>query len=79
MHTSTLSGSLLEKTKIKRKIVTIDPISKLAKERFEDYMDGLHSCYIDDEVNEVLYLTSVNKKYKFTMHKKKDINWKLIK
>lgn len=79
MHTSTLSGSSLEKTKIKRKIVTIDPISKLAKERFEDYMDGLHSCYIDDEVNEVLYLTSVNKKYKFTMHKKEDINWKLIK
>lgn len=79
MHTSTLSGSSLEKSKTKRKIVTIDPISKIAQERFDECMDGLHSCYVDDEVNEVLYLTSVNKKYKFIMHKKEDINWKLIK
>jgi hypothetical protein len=79
MQGSTLSKNSLENTKIKRKIVTIDPISKLAQERFDEYMDGLHSCYIDDEVNETLYLTSVNRKYKFTMNKKNDNNWKLIK
>jgi hypothetical protein len=79
MQGATLTETSLEKNKIKRKIVTIDPISKLAQERFEENMDGLHSCYVDDEVNETLYLTSVNKKYKFTMSKKNDSNWKLTK
>lgn len=79
MQSSTPTQSSPEKSKVKRKIVTIDPLTKIAQERFEDYMDGLHSCYVDDEVNGILYLTSVNKKYKFTMNKKNDTNWKLVK
>jgi hypothetical protein len=79
MTCSVLSENKLEKSKAKRKIIAVDPISEIAQERFEFYMDSLHSCYIDDEINENLYLTSVNKKYKFVMNKKNDKNWKLVK
>jgi hypothetical protein len=79
MTYSVLSENKLEKSKAKRKIIAVDPISEIAQERFEFYMDSLHSCYIDDEINENLYLTSVNKKYKFVMNKKNDKNWKLVK
>lgn len=79
MTCSVLSENKLEKSKAKRKIIAVDPISEIAQERFEFHMDSLHSCYIDDEIDENLYLTSVNKKYKFVMNKKNDKNWKLVK
>jgi len=80
MTCSVLSENTLEKSKAKRKIVAVDPISEIAQERFEFYMDSLHSCYVDKEDDGGnLYLTSVNKKYKFVINKKDDQNWKLIK
>ena len=42
-------------------------------------MDNLHSCYVDSEKNETMFLTSVNGKYKFTMDVKEDSNWQIIK
>lgn len=66
-------------TKIKRKIITVNPISKLAKIRFEEMMDSLHSCYVEGEDDAMMFLCSVNKKYQFIVNKKNDTNWKLIK
>ncbi len=66
-------------TKIKRKIISVEPISPKAKERFSDYMDNLHSCYVEDEDTMKFFLCSINKKYRFVIDKKKDENWKLVK
>ncbi len=64
---------------VKRKFVCVEPTSNVAKMRFHTEMDNLHSCYVDDEKNDVMYLSSVNGKYKFTMNKKEDSNWKIVK
>lgn len=66
-------------TKVKRKIITVEPISNVSKNRFNSLMSNLHSCYVDDEKDDTMYLTSVNGKYKFTMSTKDDFNWRIIK
>jgi len=63
----------------KRKMVCVQPKSSMASIRFDLDMDKLHSCYVDDEHNEVLSLTSINKKYKFKMYKKNDDHWVIVK
>ena len=65
--------------KTKRKIVSVEPITDIAKNRFDLYMNGLHSCYVDDENDYSMYLTSINKKYKFNMNKIGDLNWRVVK
>jgi hypothetical protein len=42
-------------------------------------MDNLHSCYVDDEKDGTMFLTSVNGKYKFTLNKAQDFNWQIVK
>jgi len=66
-------------TAIKRKFIYVEPISSMAKLRFDTEMDGLHSCYIDDEREGTIFLSSVNGKYKFSMKRKEDSNWVIIK
>jgi predicted regulator of Ras-like GTPase activity (Roadblock/LC7/MglB family) len=66
-------------TVIKRKFVCVEPISNIAKMRFNMEMDSLHSCYVEGEDDIMMFLCSVNKKYQFIVNKKNDTNWKLIK
>ena len=66
-------------TAIKRKFVCVEPVSCVAKLRFDTEMDNLHSCYIDNENDGTMFLTSVNGKYKFTVNKKQDSNWQIVK
>tara|TARA_R100000030_G_scaffold12316_2_gene8230 strand:+ start:3416 stop:3616 length:201 start_codon:yes stop_codon:yes gene_type:complete len=63
----------------KRKMVCVDPRSNAARLRFVTEMSKLHSCYIDNELNGILYLTSINGKYRFSMNKKEDKNWAVVK
>ena len=66
-------------TATKRKFVCVEPVSNLAKVRFDVEMDNLHSCYVDDEKDGIMFLTSVNGKYKFTLNKTQDFNWQIVK
>ena len=66
-------------TASKRKFICVNPVSNLAKLRFDTEMDHLHSCYVDDEKDETVFLTSVNGKYKFTLNKTQDSNWQIVK
>ena len=66
-------------TAIKRKFVCVEPVSSIARIRFDIDMDGLHSCYVDEENGNTLLLTSINQKYKFSMNKKEDANWVIVK
>jgi hypothetical protein len=66
-------------TATKRKFVCVEPVSSLARLRFDMEMDNLHSCYVDSEEDGLMFLSSVNNKYKFVMNKKDDENWKLVK
>lgn len=70
---------LLEMSKVKRKMVCVVPQSSAAKLRFYTDMSNLHSCYVDNEVDGILYLSSITGKYRFTMNKKEDSHWVLSK
>ena len=63
----------------KRKMICVQPKTSIANIRFELDMDKLHSCYVDDESEGILSLTSINKKYKFKMSKNNDNNWNIVK
>lgn len=67
------------KSKIKRKMVNVSPISTKAKNRFYVEMDGLHGCYVVEEDTENFFLSSINKRYNFSVSKSNDLHWKLIK
>ena len=65
--------------KPKNKFVAVVPLSKIAKSRFADDMDLLHSCRVEKETETDMYLSSISGRYLFTYNKQKDTNWKLIK
>ena len=70
---------LLMMTKVKRKIISVEPITPIANTRFKEEMDLLTSCYVEDENETQVFLCSVNMKYKFIMNKKEDKNWRIVK
>jgi hypothetical protein len=65
--------------KVKRKIISVEPITSIAQNRFKEEMNLLTSCYVEDENETQVFLCSVNKKYKFIMNKNEDKNWKIVK
>lgn len=66
-------------TKVKRKIVNVEPITNKAKNRFANMMDNLHGCYVEQETDKQVFLASINKRYFFWIDKVNDPNWKIVK
>jgi hypothetical protein len=66
-------------TKVKRKMVNVEPISSKAKNRFANMMDKLHGCNVEQETDDKMFLASINKKYFFWVDKLNDPNWKIVK
>ena len=66
-------------TKVKRKMVNVEPISSKAKNRFANNMDKLHGCHVEQETDDKMFLASINKKYFFWVLKTNDPNWNFIK
>jgi len=65
-------------TKVKRKMVSVEPISNKAKNRFANTMDKLHGCHVEQETDNQMFLASINKQYFFWVEKVNDPNWKVI-
>lgn len=66
-------------TKVKRKMVNVEPISSKAKNRFANMMDRLHGCHVEQETEDKLFLASINRRYFFWIDKTNDPNWKIVK
>jgi hypothetical protein len=66
-------------TKPKAKFVTVSPLSSKAKNRFVNIMDSLHSCIVEQEIDNKLFLVSLNKKYCFWIQKEGNEHWKVEK
>jgi|TARA_Y100000289_G_C3924989_1_gene152766 hypothetical protein len=62
----------------KSKFITVKPKSVKAKNRFHNLMDQLHSCKIESEDQEKMFLSSISGKYHFWMNKQNDSNWEII-
>jgi hypothetical protein len=66
-------------TKVKRKMVNVEPISNKAKNRFANIMDKLHGCHVEQETDTKLFLASINKQYFFWIDKVNDSHWRVVK
>ena len=64
---------------MKTKFVCVKPRSNKAKNRFHNLMHELHSCRVEQETEDKLFLTSITDKYSFWMDKTNDENWMVIK
>ena len=64
---------------MKTKFVCVKPKSRKAKNRFANLMNDLHSCRIQQEDNQKMFLESISGNYFFWMLKENDSNWEVIK
>ena len=65
-------------TKIKRKMVNVEPISSKAKNRFVNIMDSLHGCHVEQEKDGMIFLASLNKKYFMWLPKDGNEHWRIL-
>lgn len=63
----------------KKKFVCVSPLSKKAKNRFANEMELFHSCEVEIEENDMLFLASLNKKYFFWVPKRGNEHWRVEK
>ena len=63
---------------MKRKFVSVEPISVIAKNRFVEDMQSLHSCVIEQEKDDMIHLASINKCYYFWLPREGNEHWKVI-
>lgn len=65
--------------KKKKTRILVEPISPHAKDRFDSLMDKIHTCKIDFESDDELYVQSANSNYYFVIQKPQDLHWKILK
>ena len=66
-------------TKIKRKMVNVEPISAKAKNRFVNILDSLHGCHVEQEKDDMVFLASLNRKYFMWLPKTGNEHWRIVK
>jgi hypothetical protein len=64
---------------MKTEFIYVSPKSNIAKNRFANSMDKLHSCRVQSRKNGKVFLASINKKYFFCIPECGDENWEIIK
>ena len=64
---------------MKTKFITVKPKSTKANNRFANLMNRLHSCRVEKEDQEKMFLASITDMYFFWMKKENDTNWEEIK
>jgi len=65
--------------KIKKKFVSVTPLSSKAKNRFVNIMQSLHSCEVEQETSDKFFLVSINRQYCFWIQKNGNEHWKIEK
>ena len=66
-------------TLTKTQFVCVQPKTEYAREKFDSYMDKLHSCRIVIDREQTYLLASITNRYSFEMGKEYDENWEVIK
>ena len=66
-------------TLTKTQFVCVQPKTEYAREKFDSYMDKLHSCRIVIDKEQTYVLASITNRYSFEMGKEYDENWEVIK
>ena len=66
-------------TLTKTQFVCVQPKTTYAREKFDSYMNKLHSCRIVIDKEHTYVLASITNKYSFEMGKEYDEHWEIIK
>ena len=66
------------KTVTRTEFVCVKPRSTLAKDRFDNCMDRLHSCRVVKRKQGKLFLESISNRYSFEMFEGSDDHWEVI-
>ena len=66
-------------TLTKTQFVCVQPKSEYALEKFDSYMNKLHSCRVVIDKEQTYVLASITNKYSFEMGKEYDEHWEIIK
>ncbi len=66
------------KTAIKTEFICVKPMSSLAKDRFDNCMDRLHSCRVIKREFGKVVLESISNRYTFEMFEGSDDHWEVI-
>ena len=66
------------KTAVKTEFLCVKPRSVLAKDRFENCMDKLHSCRVIKRTHGKVVLESISNRYTCEMFEGSDDHWEII-
>ena len=64
---------------MKTKFICVQPKSNKAKNQFANLMNELHSCRVEQEKEDSMFLSSITGNYSFWFQKQNDPNWMVIK
>lgn len=64
---------------IKKELVFVQPRSQVAKDRFINKMNKLHSCYVKNRKDNKIFLESISGRYLFSMNENADDHWEIIR
>jgi len=64
---------------MKSEFICVKPKSSKAKNRFNNMMDKLHSCKVEQRKDGKVFLASINRKYFFWMEETGNSDWEVIK
>lgn len=69
----------METPKIKKKFVSVTPLSSKAKNRFINIMQSLHSMEVEQETDTMFFLVSINRMYCTWVPKTGNEHWGISK
>lgn len=69
----------MKATKTKKFLISVEPKSSKAKNRFANQMDSLHAMEVEQETDSQFFVVSINRKYCFWLNKENDPHWKIVK
>lgn len=64
---------------MKTNLICVSPKSSRAKICFEDMMNSLHTCRIEERKNGKMFLASISGKFWFWMSEGSDDHWEVVK
>ena len=71
--------SSMKSLKTKKRFVSVTPLSSKAKNRFVNIMNSLHTCEVEQEKGNLLFLVSLNRQYCFWIQKEGNEHWEISK
>jgi hypothetical protein len=65
--------------KTKKRLINVVPRTSRAKNRFVNQMDSLHAMEVEQELDNKLFVVSINRRYCFWIPKEGNEHWSIVK